>query len=113
MLNCCNNLNRSQAGGLSGSLTEDTTATVTVGASPTVVLAADASRKLVKLYLTSLSNPAGECWIRYGTGATLTNSAHPLPLRHLLIIDEQAANAISAICSSGTAQLRVSVANAS
>ncbi|MCC3439373.1 hypothetical protein [Microcoleus sp. PH2017_05_CCC_O_A] len=111
MLNCCNNLNRSQSGS-SGGLTEDVTTTATIGTSSTAILSANASRKLVKLYLTSLSNPAGECWIRYGAGATLANSAHPLPLRHLLIIDEQAANAISAICSPGTAQLRVSVANA-
>ncbi len=109
MLNCCNNLNRNQSTS-PGGLTEDVTTTVTIGTSPTVVLSANTSRKLIKIYLTSSST--GECWIRYGAGATLANSAHLLPLRYLLIVDSgQAANAISAICSSGTAQLRVSAAN--
>lgn len=112
MINCCNNLNRGQLT-LSERLTEDTTTTINVLSSSTVVLSASANRRLVKLYLISLSVPNAEIWIRYGGAASITNSAHLLPLRHLLFIDSaQVVNAISAICSSGTAQLRVSVANA-
>ena len=110
-LNCCNNLNKNQSVS-PGRLAEDVTTAIAIGTSSTAILSANASRRLVKLYLISLSDPTGECWIRYGSGATLANSAHPLPIKHLLIIDEQAGNAISAICSSGTAQLRVSTANA-
>lgn len=111
MINCCNNLNRSQS--TSERLTEDTVTTVTVGTSATVVLTANVARRLVKIYLNSSSNPSAETWIRYGAGATSTNAAHILPFRHLVVVDSgQAANAISAVCTSGTAQLRVSVANA-
>lgn len=112
MINCCNNLNRNYSLASPEGLTEDVTTTVTIGTSSTAILAANVNRRLVKLYLTSLSEST-ECWIRYGAGATLANSAHILPLRHLLIVDgAQARNVISLICSSGTAQLRVSTANA-
>jgi hypothetical protein len=108
MIDCCNNnLNR---GSLSQpALTEDLPVTINVSESSTVVLAADPNRKLVKIYVVSSS---GLCWIRYGAGASLggANCAHPLLQGHLLIIDSQAKNAVSAICSSGAAQLRVSSA---
>jgi len=109
MINCCNNLNRRQT----ERLTEDTNTTINVLSSSTVVLPVSENRRLVKLYLISQSVTSAEVWIRYGGAASITNSAHLLPLRHLLLIDSaQVVNAISAICSSGTAQLRVSVANA-
>jgi hypothetical protein len=106
---CGNNLNGSQ----SDRLTEDTTATINVTTSSTVILPANTNRRLLKLYLISMSSSTTELWIRYGSGASVTNSAHILPLQHLLIVDpSQVANAISAICSTGSAQLRVSAANA-
>ena len=113
MINCCNNLNRGQSASLAG-LTEDIITSINVLSSSTIVLPASVNRRLVKLYLMSLSVASAEVWIRYGSSAALTNAAHPLPLRHLLLIDSaQVTNVISAICSSGTAQLRVSAANAS
>lgn len=106
----CSNLNGGRSEAVR--LTEDTTTTITITTSPTVVLTANTNRKLLKVYLVSVSTSNAEVWIRYGAGATLTNSAHVLPLRHLLVVDSgQAANTISAICSTGTAQLRVSAAN--
>lgn len=106
-MNCCNNLNGRT--GNSERLSEDTVTTVGVSSASTILLSANVDRRIVKIYVLSLSAPSEEVWIRYGTGATLINSAHPLFLRNLLVIDSfQAANAISAICSAGTAQLRVS-----
>lgn len=111
-MNCCNNLNRGIAGQLAERLTEDSSTTITVSTSSTTLFAANPNRKIVKIYCLSLIIPSAEIWIRYGSGATLFNSAHPLLLRNLLIIDSaQAANAISAVCSAGTAQLRISSAN--
>lgn len=107
-MNCCNNLNR-QLATINERLTEDVVTTVNVSSSSTIILNANVNRRIIKIYALSLSLPSAEIWIRYGAGATLVNSAHPLPLRNLLIVDSaQAANAVSAICSSGTAQLRVS-----
>lgn len=107
-MNCCNNLNR-QLATINERLAEDVVTTVNVSSSSTIILNANVNRRIVKIYALSLSIPSAEIWIRYGSGATLVNSAHPLPLRNLLIVDStQAANAISAICSSGTAQLRIS-----
>ena len=92
-------------------LTEDVATAVTVLTSSTTLLIASQNRRIIKVYCLSLTVPSAEIWIRYGTGATLLNSAHPLLLRNLLIVNSaQAANAISAICSAGTAQLRVSSA---
>lgn len=114
-MNCCNNLNRnsgiSSAGQLAERLTEDVSATVIVTTSSTTLLSANPNRRIIKVYLLSLTVPSAEIWMRYGTGATLFNSAHPLPFKNLLVIDfAQAANAISAVCSAGTAQIRVSSA---
>lgn len=107
-MNCCNNLNR-QLVTINERLTEDVVTTVNVSSSSMIILNANVNRRIVKIYALSLSLPSVEIWIRYGTGATLANSAHPLLLQNLLIINStQAANAISAICSSGTAQLRIS-----
>lgn len=112
-MNCCNNLNRNigvptVGESLAERLTEDFVVTVPVSTSSTTLLNANPSRRIIKVYCLSLTTPSAEIWIRYGAGATLLNSAHPLLLRHLLVVDSpQAANAISAICSSGTAQLRV------
>lgn len=105
-MNCCNNLNRNVASEL---LRDDVVTTNTVGTSSITLLSANANRRMIKIYCLSLTIPSAELWIRYGTGATLLNSAHPLLLRNLLVVDwAQAANAISAVCSAGTAQLRVS-----
>ncbi|MEZ2280373.1 MAG: hypothetical protein ACBR12_26065 [Microcoleus sp.] len=109
-MNCCNNLNR-QLATINERLTEDVVTTVNVSSSSTTILNANANRRIVKIYALSLSLPSAEIWIRYGSGATLVNSAHPLPLRNLLIVDSaQAANAISAICTAGSASVRVSSA---
>lgn len=111
-MNCCNNLNRN-VGNTAGNLllerlSEDAVTTIAVGTFSTTLLAPNSNRKIIKIYCLSKSVPSAEIWLNYGSGATLTNSAHPLPLRNLLIVDSpQAANSISAICSSGTAQLRV------
>ncbi len=110
-MNCCNNLNRNAGEHLMERLTEDVATAVTVLTSSTTLLIASQNRRIIKVYCLSLTVPSAEIWIRYGTGATLLNSAHPLLLRNLLIVNSaQAANAISAICSAGTAQLRVSSA---
>ncbi len=110
-MNCCNNLNRNVGERLIERLTEDVATTVTVSTSSTTLLSASLNRRMIKVYCLSLTIPSAEIWIRYGTGATLLNSSHPLLLKHLLIVDSaQAANAISVVCSAGTAQLRVSAA---
>lgn len=109
---CCDNLNQSSANGTTDRISDDTNTTIAVSQTSTTILTANTARRLVKLFVISLSEPGSEVWIKYGGSATLTNSAHPLPLKHLLIIDTQAQNVISAICSSGTAQIRVSAANA-
>jgi hypothetical protein len=112
LVSCCDNLNQQSSLSVS-QFGEDTTTTITVGGLATNLLSANTARRLVKIFLVSQSVLNAEVWIRYGVGATLINSAHPLLLKHLLIIDSaQASNAISAICSTGTAQLRVSSANA-
>ena len=108
MINCCNNLNQRQGDVVTTGLSDDVVTTVSVLNSSTLLLSANLNRKIVKLYLLSLSVPSAELWIRYGEGATLLNCTHPLPLRNLLIIKPQAANNISAICSAGVAQIRVS-----
>lgn len=112
-MNCCNNLNRSVGNSaVDERLTDDFTTTVTVSTSSTTLLIANPNRRIIKVYCLSLTVPSAEIWIRYGTGATLLNSSHPLLLRNLLIVNSaQAANAISAVCSAGTAQLRVSSAD--
>jgi hypothetical protein len=115
-MNCCNNLNRGVGVPSVGErpierLTDDLPTTVTVSTSSTTLLTANPNRRIIKIYCLSLTVPSAEVWIRYGTGATLLNSSHPLLFKNLLIVDSgQAANAISAICSVGTAQLRVSSA---
>jgi hypothetical protein len=115
IVDCCNNLNSGDNQGVATveRLTEDVASTVNVTTASTAVLTANTNRRIVKIYVMSLSVPSAEIWIRYGaTPATLLNSSHSLPLRYLLVIDSpQAANAISAICSIGTAQVRVSVAD--
>jgi hypothetical protein len=105
IFHCCNNLQ-----GLSSArLTDDNFDTVQVNHLPTVLLNQDKNRGLIKLYVTSVEPVDTVLWIRYGTGITLQNASHVLPLRHLLIIDTlQAANAISAICSGGIADIRIS-----
>jgi hypothetical protein len=112
-MNCCNNLNRNINNSAVGErLAEDFTTTVTVSTSSTTLLIANQNRRMIKIFCLSLTVPSAEIWIRYGFGATLLNSAHPLLLKNLLVIDfAQAANAISAVCSAGTAQLRVSSAD--
>jgi hypothetical protein len=111
LVNCCDNLNQSSQ--ITSLVGEDFVTTVNISGS-SFLLPADTSRRIAKIYLISQSNPDAEIWIRYGVGATLANSSHPLLLKHLLIINSsQVANAISAICSSGTAQLRVSSASIS
>lgn len=106
-MNCRNNLNQ-DTGTLAERLTEDSVMTVVVTTSSTTLLPPNIDRRIVKIFLLSTSAPPAEVWIRYGSDATLNNSAHPLLLRNLLIIDSrQVVNEISAVCSSGTAQLRV------
>jgi hypothetical protein len=115
-MNCCNNLNRGVGVPSVGErpierLTDDLPTTVTVSTSSTTLLTANPNRRIIKIYCLSLTVPSAEVWIRYGTGATLLNSSHPLLFKNLLIVDSaQSANAISAVCSAGTAQLRVSSA---
>ena len=108
---CCNNLNS----GTDTLLTEvlvgdDSTSTITVSSAGTTLASANTNRRLIKIYVISSE---GEIWLRYGSGTvTLANAAHPLLPKHLIIIDSfQARGDIKAITSSGTAQLRVSVAN--
>ncbi|MEZ2321776.1 MAG: hypothetical protein ACBR15_22525 [Microcoleus sp.] len=109
-MNCRNNLNQ-DTGTLAERLTEDSVMTVVVTTSSTTLLPPNIDRRIVKIFLLSTSAPPAEVWIRYGSDATLNNSAHPLLLRNLLIVDSaQAANAISAICTAGSASVRVSSA---
>ena len=110
---CCNNLNPAASPDLVAELIgDDATSTITVNSSGVVVAAADTNRRLVKIFVTSVSDKNTEIWLRYGDGITMENAAHPIPDKHLLIVDSmQARRNISAITSSGTAQLRVSSAN--
>lgn len=110
---CCNNLNPAA---LSDSIIEligdDNTSTITINSLGAIIAVADDNRRLVKIFVTSVSDKNTEVWLRYGAGITMENAAHPIPEKHLLIIDSmQARGNISLITSSGTAQLRVSLAN--
>ena len=110
IVDCCNNLNPLSAT-KSEAITEDVTNDVTVSTTSTLLLPANINRRIVKIYVVNFSEKTTELWIRYGTSASLINTTHPLLLKHLLVIDSsQAAKAISAICTVGTASLRVSSA---
>ena len=108
---CCNNLNPGTDAIESTELIgDDLTSTVIVSSGGTTLASANANRRVVKIYVISSE---AELWLRYGSGTvTLANAAHPLFPKHLIIIDSsQARGDIKAITSSGTAQLRVSMAN--
>lgn len=110
IVDCCNNLNSFSSTSLEA-ITEDTGSNITVTTTSTLLLPANVNRRIVKLYVVDFSQKATELWIKYGSSASLLNTAHPLLFKHLLIIDTaQAAKAISAICTVGTATLRVSSA---
>lgn len=112
ILDCCNNLNSgADTQGVTEELVgDDSTSTITVSSGGSTLASANANRRVVKIYVISSE---GEIWLRYGSGTiNLGNAAHPLLPKHLIIIDSsQARGDIKAITSSGTAQLRVSVAN--
>jgi hypothetical protein len=110
---CCNNLNPAASPDLVAELIgDDATSTITVDSSGVVIAASDANRRLIKIFVISLSDKNTKIWLRYGAGITMENGAHPIPENHLLIIDSmQSRGGISAITSSGTAQLRVSLSS--
>jgi hypothetical protein len=110
---CCNNLNPPTSQDLVTELIgDDVTSTITVDSLGGVVAAANDNRRLIKIFVVSTSDKNTEIWVRYGAAITLLNAAHPIPERHLLIIDStQSRGIVSAITSSGTAIVRVSLAN--
>lgn len=110
---CCNNLNPAASADLVAELIgDDNTSTIVVGPSGTLIAPADNNRRLVKIFVESISDRNAAVWLRYGGGITLMNAAHPIPEKYLIIIDStQSRRNISAITSSGTAQLRISLAN--
>lgn len=110
IVDCCNNLNPLSTTKLE-TIAEDIVTNITVSTNSTLLLPVNANRKIVKIYVVDFSEKTTELWIRYGNNASLLNTTHPLPSKHLLTIDSnQAANTISAICTVGTATLRVSSA---
>ncbi|MGB7712007.1 MAG: hypothetical protein WBL95_21145 [Microcoleus sp.] len=96
-------------------LTEDTIFDCYVNESSTQILPPDVERYMIKLFLFEMSDPAVKVWIKYGEYGyewNLSVFSHPLPYYNLLIIDSQQAGLnIAAICTSGTATIRVSYAS--
>ncbi len=110
---CCNNLNpAAPTDSIIELIGDDNTSTVTIDSLGAIIAVADDNRRLVKIFVVSTSDKNTEIWLRYGEGVTIENAAHPIPEKHLLIVDSmQARRNISAITSSGTAQLKVSLAD--
>ncbi len=110
---CCNNLNPAAPTDSTIELIgDDDTSTITIDSLGAIIAVADANRRLVKIFVISISDKNTEIWLRYGAGITMENAAHPVPEKHLLIIDSmQARGNVSLITSSGTAQLRVSLSS--
>lgn len=107
---CCNNLNYKSA--LEDVLGDDITNEIVINILPTTLLATvNLSRKLVKLYVLSCSNPLTLVWVRHGTGVTGANASFPLPVKHLYENTSQATRPLTVTCSEGTALLRLTVAN--
>lgn len=92
-------------------LGEDITIQVVITTSPTLILPANSNRRLLKIYVLTLSVQATELWLRHGTTISLANSGFQLPLRHLFVNTSQASQALSGICTTGTATIRVTTAN--
>ncbi len=97
---------------VSESLGDDITNEITIGTSPTTLLSTvNLNRKNIKIYSIEYSNPLALVWVRHGTGASISNSSFPLPMRHLYENTSQAARPLSVVCTNGTALLRLTVVN--
>jgi len=108
---CSNNLN-GPASGAAEALGEESCQTITVGTSSTTLVSANVNRRILKVYVQSVSVPSIEVWIRLGSAATASNTAHPLFNRYLLIEEGiEGRGNVTAICVGGTAQVRVCTIN--
>lgn len=93
-------------------LGDDITNEITIGISPVILLAtSNPNRRIVKLYAIEYSDPLAKVWVRHGTDITTSNSAFPLPVKHLYENTSQASRPLSVVCSQGTALLRFTVVN--
>lgn len=110
IINCCYpNLNqRNNANELLG---DDVTTERSVGASPTLILPANANRRVIKIYCVQFSDPLAQLWLHHGSITNANNFAFPLLLKHLFVDTSQAARALSSFCSNGTALLRITEVN--
>lgn len=109
---CSNNLNGSASSGAAEILGEESCQTISVSSVATTLVSANVNRRILKVYVQSVSTPTVEVWIRLGLAATVSNTAHPLFNRYLLVEDGiEARGSVTAICVGGTAQVRVCTIN--
>jgi len=105
---CSNNLNGPASSSAVETLGEESCQTISVSSVTTTLVSANVNRRILKVYVQSVSVPNVEVWIRSGSAATVSNTAHPLFNRYLLIEDGiEARGNMTAICVGGTAQVRV------
>lgn len=108
---CSNNLN-GPASGATEALGEESCQTISVGSVATTLVSTNVNRRILKVYVQSVSVLTVEIWIRLGSGATASNTAHPLFNRYLLIEEGiEGRGGVTAICVGGTAQVRVCTIN--
>ncbi len=109
---CSNNLNGPIGNTAIETLGEESCQTITVSASATTLASANENRRILKIYIQSVSAPNTEVWIRHGFAATTSNTAHPLLNRYLLIEDGgEIKGNVTAVSIGGTAQVRVCTVN--
>jgi len=108
---CSNNLNGPASSAVEP-LGEDFCQTISVSSVTTTLVSANVNRRILKVYVQSVSAPNVEVWIRIGLAATVSNTAHPL-FNHYLLMEEgiEARGNVTAICVGGTAQVRVCTVN--
>jgi len=109
IINCCySNLNYKSD---NETLGEDITTQITVTSSPILILPANSNRRILKIYVLNLSNQLAELWLRHGTNISVLNSTFQVPLKYLFTNTTQAAQALSGICTTGAATIRVTTVN--
>jgi len=93
-------------------LGDDITSEITIGTLPINLLSAvNQNRKVVKLYTIEFSNPLAVLWIRHGTNISINNASFALPVCRLYENTSQASRPLTAICSEGSALVKLTVVN--
>lgn len=112
--NCCYypNLNQSINSENVEQLGEDITNQITVDTSPTILLSTvNPNRKIIKIYTQAYSERSTQLWVHHGIDTNINNFAFPLPLNYLYVVNSQACQPLSLLCSTGTALIKFTVVN--